>query len=178
MLHGRTELCREAESVADEIRAGGGTADIVMGITKGDTAADLAWARAFAAHGASTYLSATQAAESGIRIMKQPRRRYRPGSRLEPALDDLATADLHGHESSTDGWSSSRRNGASGTGRRGRRCLEGGAEAFMRSVAQELGRAASPALVAPGCTRTDMIAGQTCRRISSAMDSAAAVGRA
>ncbi|MCB2060775.1 MAG: SDR family oxidoreductase [Novosphingobium sp.] len=164
VLHGRTERAK-AESVADEIRAGGGTADIVMGdITEGDTAADLV-SQAFAVHGALDILVCNAGGGTGGLITEQPVDVIDQVLALNLRSTILATAEFARLTKSEHGrvvFISSGMATHPAPGVAVGAASKAGAEAFMRSVAQELGpRGITCNSVAPGCTRTDMIAGQT-----------------
>lgn len=164
VLHARTERAR-AEGVAGEIRAAGGTADIVMGdLTDGDAATEMV-RQAFEVHGALDILVCNAGGGKGGLITDQPVDVIDSVLALNLRSTILATAEFARLTKSEHGrvvFISSGMATFAAPGVAVAAASKAGGEAFMRSVAQELGpRGITCNSVAPGCTRTDMIAGQT-----------------
>jgi len=164
VLHAR-ESRDKAEAVASDIREAGGTADIVMGdVTEGETASDLV-REAFDIHGALDILVSNAGGGKGGLITDQPVDAIDSILALNLRSTILATAEFARLTESEHGRvvfisSGMATHGAPGVSVGA--AAKAGAEGFMRSMAQELGpRGITCNSVAPGCTRTEMIAGQT-----------------
>ena len=164
VLHARENKDRLA-NLATEIRDAGGTADFVMGdLTEGETACELVKA-AFDVHGALDILVSNAGGGKGGLIENFSMEDIRQGLALNMVSTILATAEFARLTKSEHGRvifisSGMGTHGAPGVsiGAAGK----AGAEGFMRSMAQELGpRGITCNSVAPGCTRTEMIAGQS-----------------
>lgn len=164
VLHAR-ESRERLESLAGEIREAGGTADYVMGdVTEGETASELV-RQAFDIHGALDILVSNAGGGKGGLITGFSLEDINKGLALNMVSTILATAEFARLTKSEHGRiifisSGMGTHGAPGVsiGAAGK----AGAEGFMRSMAQELGpRGITCNSVAPGCTRTEMIAGQS-----------------
>ena len=164
VVHARADRER-AEAVAADIRAGGGTADVLLGdITEGETAIGLV-RDAFAIHEALDILVCNAGGGKGGLITDQPVDVIDSVLALNLRSTILATAEFARLTKSDQGrvvFISSGMATHPAPGVAVGAASKAGAEAFMRSVAQELGpRGITCNSVAPGCTRTEMIAGQT-----------------
>ncbi|MCB2074714.1 MAG: SDR family oxidoreductase [Novosphingobium sp.] len=164
VVHARADRER-AEAVAADIRAGGGTADVLLGdITEGETATGLV-RDAFAIHEALDILVCNAGGGKGGLITDQPVDVIDSVLALNLRSTILATAEFARLTKSDQGrvvFISSGMATHPAPGVAVGAASKAGAEAFMRSVAQELGpRGITCNSVAPGCTRTEMIAGQT-----------------
>jgi len=164
IVHGRSDPAR-AEAVAEGIRSQGGTADVVTGdLTQGETAADLV-RQAFAVHGALDVLVLNAGGGKGGRIEDLPLETIDSVLALNLRATILATQEFARLTQSDQGrivFISSGMATHPAPGVSVGAAAKAGAEGFMRSVAQELGpRGITCNSVAPGCTRTEMIAGQT-----------------
>lgn len=164
VLHARGDPAR-AEAVAAEIRAQGGVADVVLGeLTEGETAARVVQ-EAFAIHGALDILVCNAGGgETGLAVDKSVE-----------AIDRILALNLRAVILSTIEFARLTQSPhgrvvliSSGSathpayGATIYAAAKAGAEAFMRSAAQELGeRGITLNSVAPGTTRTEMIAGQS-----------------
>lgn len=164
VLHSRGDPTR-ANAVAEEIRSGGGSADVVTGnLIEGETAARVVQ-DAFAVHGALDILVCNAGGgESGLAVDKSVE-----------AIDRILALNLRAVILSTIEFARLTQSPhgrvvliSSGSathpayGATIYAAAKAGAEAFMRSVAQELGeRGITLNTVAPGTTRTEMIAGQS-----------------
>lgn len=164
VLHARENRDR-LESLAAEIRDAGGTADYVMGdLTNGESACNLV-RQAFEVNGALDILVSNAGGGKGGRIEDFTFAEIQQGLALNMVSTILATAEFARLTRSEHGRivfisSGMATHGAPGVsiGAAGK----AGAEGFIRSMAQELGpRGITCNSVAPGCTRTEMIAGQT-----------------
>lgn len=164
VLHARENRDR-LESLAGEIREAGGTANYVMGdLTQGETACELV-GQAFEVHGALDILVSNAGGGKGGLIENFTMDDIQHGLALNMVSTILATAEFARLTQSEHGRvifisSGMGTHGAPGVsiGAAGK----AGAEGFMRSMAQELGpRGITCNSVAPGCTRTEMIAGQS-----------------
>ena len=161
VLHARGDTAR-ANAVAEEIRAGGGSADVVTGnLVEGETAAQVVQ-DAFAVHGALDILVCNAGGgETGLAVDKNVE-----------AIDRILALNLRAVILSTIEFARLTQSPhgrvvliSSGSathpayGATIYAAAKAGAEAFMRSVAQELGeRGITLNTVAPGTTRTEMIA--------------------
>lgn len=164
VLHARGDPAR-ANAVAEEIRAGGGSADVVTGnLVEGETAAQVVQ-DAFTIHGALDILVCNAGGgEPGLAVDKSVE-----------AIDRILALNLRAVILSTIEFARLTQSPhgrvvliSSGSathpayGATIYAAAKAGAEAFMRSVAQELGeRGITLNTVAPGTTRTEMIAGQS-----------------
>ena len=164
VLHARRDPAR-ADAVAADIRAQGGEAHVVLGdLTEGETAARVVQ-DAFAIHGALDILVCNAGGgEPGLAV-----------DRSVEAIDRILALNLRAVILSTIEFArlTNSPHGrvvliSSGSathpayGATIYAAAKAGAEAFMRSVAQELGeRGITLNTVAPGTTRTEMIAGQS-----------------
>jgi 3-oxoacyl-[acyl-carrier protein] reductase len=164
VLHARRDPAR-AEAVAEEIRGGGGRADVVLGdLTDGETAARMVQ-EAFAVHDALDILVCNAGGgEPGLAIDKSV-----------AAIDHILALNLRAVILSTIEFARLTKSPhgrvvliSSGSathpayGATIYAAAKAGAEAFMRSIAQELGeRGITLNAVAPGTTRTEMIQGQS-----------------
>lgn len=164
VLHARTGR-EQAEAVAAEIRAAGGSADIVMGdLAEADTALAVVQ-QAHAIHGALDILVLNAGGGSAGPIVKQTPQAIDAVLALNLRATMLATGEFARLTTSEHGrviFISSGMATHPAPGVSAGAAAKAGAEAFMRSAAQELGaRGVTCNSVAPGCTRTEMIAGQT-----------------
>ena len=164
VLHARTDRAR-ADAVAAEIRATGGTADVVMGdLTQGAEASRLVQ-EAFAFHAALDVLVLNAGGGSGGLAVNQSIETIDRTLALNLRSTILATIEFAKLTKSPRGrvvFISSGMATHPAPGVAIGAAAKAGAEAFMRSMAQELGvRGITCNSVAPGCTRTEMIAGQT-----------------
>lgn len=164
ILHARQSR-DHLENLAAEIREGGGSADFVMGdLTEGETAIEVV-RQAFAIHGALDILVSNAGGGRGGLITDFSVEDIDNILALNLRSTILATAEFTRLTRSDHGRiifisSGMATHGAPGVsvGAAGK----AGAEGFMRSMAQELGpRGITCNSVAPGCTRTEMIAGQS-----------------
>jgi 3-oxoacyl-[acyl-carrier protein] reductase len=155
----------KAEAAAEAIRAAGGTADVVLGdLTEGETAARVVQ-DAFAVHGALDILVLNAGGGKGGMIKDLPLETIDFVLALNLRATILATQEFARLSASDQGrivFISSGMATHPAPGVSIGAAAKAGSEAFMRSVAQELGpRGITCNSVAPGCTRTEMIAGQT-----------------
>lgn len=164
VLHAR-EQAAKAEAVAQDIRAKGGVADVLLGdLGDGDTASRLV-SEAHAMHGAldilvlnagggSSGLAASLPIETIDRVLAFNLR----ATILAASTFARVSESPHGRiVFISSGMATHPAPGVSVGA-----AAKAGSEAFMRSLAQELGvRGITCNSVAPGCTRTEMIAGQT-----------------
>jgi 3-oxoacyl-[acyl-carrier protein] reductase len=164
VLHARNDPAR-ADAVAETIRAKGGSADVVLGdLVEGETASRVVQ-EAFAVQGALDILVCNAGGgEPGLAVDK-----------TVPSIDKILALNLRAVILSTIEFARLTRSPhgrviliSSGSathpayGATIYAAAKAGAEAFMRSVAQELGeRGITLNTVAPGTTRTEMIEGQT-----------------
>lgn len=164
VLHSRGDRTA-TEAVAVEIRAKGGTADSVFGdLTAGDTAAQLV-REAFDVHGALDILVLNAGGGSGGLGVNQTIEVIDRTLALNLRSTILATIEFARLTKSDHGrvvFISSGMATHPAPGVAVAAASKAGSEAFMRSMAQELGaRGITCNSVAPGCTRTEMIAGQS-----------------
>lgn len=164
VLHAGSDPTR-AEAVAEDIRAGGGTAHVVTGdLTEGETAAELV-RQAHAAAGALDILVLNAGGGKGGLIQDLPLATIDSVLALNLRATILAAQEFARLSQSPHGrivFISSGMATHPAPGVSVGAAAKAGAEAFMRSIAQELGpRGITCNSVAPGCTRTEMIAGQT-----------------
>ncbi len=164
VLHASKDQAR-ANLIADEICAQGGVADIVLGdLTEGDSAARVV-AEAFACHGALDILVLNAGGGSSGRIEDLTVETIDRVLALNLRATILAAAEFARLSQSAQGRivfisSGMATHGAPGVSVGA--AAKAGSEGFMRSLAQELGpRGITCNSVAPGCTRTEMIEGQT-----------------
>lgn len=155
----------KAEVVAAEIRAAGGTADVVLGdLTEGETATAIV-EQAFAVHDALDILICNAGGGKGGLAVNQTPEAIDSILALNLRSTMLATIAFARLTQSDQGrvvFISSGMATHAAPGVSIGAAAKAGAECFIRSVAQELGpRGITCNSVAPGCTRTEMIAGQT-----------------
>lgn len=164
VLHARSQVER-AEAIASEINAGGGQAAVVSGdLAEGDAAARLV-REAFAVHGALDILVLNAGGGSSGAVTDLTAEVIDRTIALNLGATILATAEFARLTQSPHGrivFISSGMATHPAPNVSVGAAAKAGSEAFMRSVAQELGgRGITCNSVAPGCTRTEMIAGQT-----------------
>lgn len=164
VLHARSDPAR-ADAVAESIRATGGSAAVVLGdLTEGETASDLV-RQAFAVHGALDILVCNAGGGSAGLIVDQTAEAIDRTLALNLRSTMLATIEFARLTQSEHGrvvFISSGMATHPAPGVSIGAAAKAGAEAFIRSAAQELGaRGITCNSVAPGCTRTEMIAGQS-----------------
>lgn len=164
VLHANTDR-KKADAVADGIRAQGGTADVLLGdLTKGETASELV-REAFALHGALDILVCNAGGGKGGMAVDQTVAAIDEVLALNLRSTILAASEFARLTQSDQGrivFISSGMATHPAPGVSIGAASKAGAEAFIRSLAQELGpRGITCNTVAPGCTRTEMIAGQT-----------------
>ena len=164
VLHARADRER-CEAVAGSIRAAGGKANVLIGdLAQGDTAAELV-EQAFAIHGKLDVLVLNAGGGKGgmaVDLSSQ-------AIDLTLALNLRATisaAIAFAKKTKSDHgrivYISSGMATHAAPGVSIGAAAKAGSECFIRSLAQELGvRGITCNSVAPGCTRTEMIAGQT-----------------
>jgi 3-oxoacyl-[acyl-carrier protein] reductase len=159
ILHGRDRA--KAEAVAQEITE---SVCLLGDLTEGETAADLV-RQAFAVHGALDVLVLNAGGGKGGKIVDLPLETIDSVLALNLRATILATQEFARLTQSDQGrivFISSGMATHPAPGVSIGAAAKAGAEGFMRSVAQELGaRGITCNSVAPGCTRTEMIAGQT-----------------
>lgn len=164
ILHARTDRAR-ADAVAAQIRANGGIADIVTGdLTQGEAATRIVQ-EAFAVHGALDILVLNAGGGTGGLAVDQSLETIDRTLALNLRSTILATTEFARLTQSAHGrvvFISSGMATHPAPGVAVGAAAKAGAEAFLRSIAQELGaRGITCNSVAPGCTRTEMIAGQS-----------------
>lgn len=164
VLHASSDPAR-AEMVAEDIRAQGGSADVVTGdLTAGKTAAALV-RQAHAVAGTLDILVLNAGGGKGGLIHDLPLATIDSVLALNLRATILATQEFARLSESPHGrivFISSGMATHPAPGVSIGAAAKAGAEAFMRAVAQELGpRGITCNSVAPGCTRTELIAGQT-----------------
>jgi len=155
----------KAEAVAEGIRAEGGMADIVLGdLAEGDIAAAVV-RDAFAVHGALDILVLNAGGGSSGLAQDLPVATIDRTLAFNLRATILAGAEFARLTQSAHGrvvFISSGMATHPAPGVSVGAAAKAGSEAFIRSLAQELGpRGITCNSVAPGCTRTEMIAGQT-----------------
>lgn len=163
IVHARTAA--KAEPVAELIRDAGGVADVVLGdLAEGDTAARVVQG-AFAMHGALDILVLNAGGGSSGLATDLPVETIDRVLAFNLRATILATAEFARLSESPHGrvvFISSGMATHPAPGVSVGAAAKAGSEAFLRSAAQELGaRGITCNSVAPGCTRTEMIAGQT-----------------
>lgn len=164
VLHAR-EQADKARAVAEEIRATGGTADVLIGdLAEGETAARLV-REAHALHGALDILVLNAGGGSSGMAADLPLETIDRVLAFNLRATILASAEFARLTTSDQGrvvFISSGMATHPAPGVSVGAAAKAGSEAFIRSLAQELGpRGITCNSVAPGCTRTEMIAGQT-----------------
>lgn len=163
ILHARS--AEKAEPVAEAIRAAGGTADVVSGdLREGEIASEVV-RRAFAVHGALDILVLNAGGGiSGVATSHTPETIEQVLS-LNLRCNILSTVEFARLTQSPHGrviFISSGSAAHPAYGASIYSAAKAGSEAFMRSAAQELGeRGITLNSIAPGTTRTEMIAGQS-----------------
>jgi 3-oxoacyl-[acyl-carrier protein] reductase len=164
VLHARADRAA-CEAVAEDIRAKGGVADCLIGDLTEDSEPERIVRDAFAIHGALDVLVLNAGGgTSGMAVNLKK-------DAIDKALALNLTATIHAASefarltTSDQGrvvFISSGMATHAAPGVSVGAAAKAGAEAFIRSLAQELGpRGITCNSVAPGCTRTEMIAGQT-----------------
>ena len=163
VLHASKDPVR-ANLVADEIRTQGGSAELVLGdLTEGDSASRVV-VEAFACHGTLDILVLNAGGGSSGRIEDLTIETIDRVLALNLRATILASGTFARLSQSVQGRiifisSGMATHGAPGVSVGA--AAKAGSESFMRSLAQELGpRGITCNSVAPGCTRTEMIAGQ------------------
>lgn len=155
----------KAEAVAEGIRAEGGMADVVLGdLAEGDSAAAVV-RDAFAVHGALDILvlnagggSSGLAQDLAVATIDRTLAFNLRATILAGAEFARLTQSAHGRVVFISSGMATHPAPGVSVGA----AAKAGSEAFIRSLAQELGpRGITCNSVAPGCTRTEMIAGQT-----------------
>ena len=164
ILHAREQRDR-AEALAEAIRAEGGTADVVMGdLAQGETALEVV-REAFAVHQALDILVLNAGGGKGGLATDLTVETIDAVLALNLRATILAASEFARLTSSEAGrviFISSGMATHPAPGVSIGAAAKAGAEAFMRNLAQELGpRGVTCNSVAPGCTRTEMIAGQS-----------------
>ncbi|MCJ2179375.1 SDR family NAD(P)-dependent oxidoreductase [Novosphingobium album (ex Hu et al. 2023)] len=164
VIHARSQRDR-ADAVAEVIRAAGGSADVVMGdLATGETALEVVRA-AHAIHGALDVLVLNAGGGKGGLAADMPLETVDAVLALNLRATILAASEFARLTASEAGrivFISSGMATHPAPGVSIGAAAKAGAEAFMRSLAQELGpRGITCNSVAPGCTRTEMIAGQS-----------------
>jgi 3-oxoacyl-[acyl-carrier protein] reductase len=163
IVHARTAA--KADPVVDAIRAAGGRADIVLGdLAEGETASRVV-GDAFAVNGALDILvlnagggSSGLAQNLSVETIDRTLAFNLRATILAGA--EFARLTQSGHGRIVFISSGMATHGAPGVSVGA--AAKAGSECFIRSLAQELGpRGITCNSVAPGCTRTEMIAGQT-----------------
>ena len=160
VLHARSSP-EKVEQVAAQIRAAGGTADIVLGdLETGDAPVRIVQ-QAFAVHGALDILVNNAGGGGGGRVIEQDLERIDRVLAVNLRAVMLATAEFARLTESPHGRVVVISSGAAthpAFGSSGYAAAKAGAEAFARSAAQELGeRGITLNSVAPGPTMTDMV---------------------
>lgn len=163
IVHARS--AEKAEPVAAQIRAEGGTADVVLGdLVEGDTPTRVVQ-QAFAVHGALDILVLNAGGGSSGRATDLSVETIDRVLAFNLRATILATTEYARLTQSPHGrvvFISSGMATHAAPGVSVGAAAKAGSETFLRSVAQELGeRGITCNSVAPGCTRTEMIAGQT-----------------
>lgn len=163
VVHGRD--AGKAEAVAAQIRSDGGSAQVVLGdLADGDTATAVVQ-QAFAARGALDILVLNAGGGSSGLAQALPVATIDRVLALNLRATILASAEFARLSESAHGrivFISSGMATHAAPGVSVGAAAKAGSECFMRSLAQELGeRGITCNSVAPGCTRTEMIAGQT-----------------
>jgi 3-oxoacyl-[acyl-carrier protein] reductase len=163
IVHARSAA--KAEPVAELLRQRGGTADVVLGdLAEGETATRVV-RDAFAVHGALDILvlnagggSSGMATDLAIETIDRTLAFNLRATILAVSEYARLTQSEHGRiVFISSGMATHPAPGVSVGA-----AAKAGSEAFLRSAAQELGaRGITCNSVAPGCTRTEMIAGQT-----------------
>lgn len=155
----------KAEAVAEQICAQGGTADVVLGDLTAGEAATTVVEQAFAVHGALDILVCNAGGGKGGLAVNQTVEAIDSVLALNLRSTMLATIAFARLTESDRGrvvFISSGMATHAAPGVSIGAAAKAGAECFIRSVAQELGpRGITCNSVAPGCTRTEMIAGQS-----------------
>ena len=164
VLHARSDPGR-ANEVAAAIRAEGGTADVILGdLTEGETATRLVQ-EAFAVHGALDILVLNAGGgTSGLAVNQKIDviDRILALNLRSTILASIEFARLTRSDQGRIIFISSGMATHAAPGVSFGAAAKAGSEVFMRSLAQEVGaRGITCNSVAPGCTRTEMIAGQS-----------------
>ena len=164
VLHARSHTAK-ADAVAAEIRSSGGTATALLGdLTEGETAQRLV-REAHAVHGTLDILVLNAGGGTGGRATDLSIEAIDRTLALNLRSTILAAAEFVRLTQSEQGrviFISSGMATHPAPGVSIGAASKAGAEAFIRSLAQEVGaRGITCNSVAPGCTRTEMIAGQS-----------------
>ncbi|MCW1429006.1 SDR family NAD(P)-dependent oxidoreductase [Novosphingobium sp. JCM 18896] len=163
IVHARS--AEKAEPVAAQIRAEGGEADVVLGdLVEGDTPTRVV-RDAFAVHGALDILvlnagggSSGLATDLSVETIDRVLAFNLRATILATTEYARLTQSPHGRVVFISSGMATHAAPGVSVGA----AAKAGSETFLRSVAQELGeRGITCNSVAPGCTRTEMIAGQT-----------------
>lgn len=162
IVHGRN--AEKAERVTEQIRAAGGSAAVVLGdLAEGDTAVRVVQ-DAFAVHGGLDIMVLNAGGGSSGLVVNLPIETIDRTLAFNLRATILATAEFARATQSPHGrivFISSGMATHPAPGVSVGAAAKAGSEAFLRSAAQELGaRGITCNSVAPGCTRTEMIAGQ------------------
>jgi len=163
VVHARS--AGKVDPVAEQIRAAGSKADVVLGdLAEGETATRLVQ-DAFAVNGTLDILVLNAGGGSSGLVQDLPVETIDRVLALNLRATILATAEFARLTQSAHGrivFISSGMATHAAPGVSVGAAAKAGSECFMRSVAQELGgRGITCNSVAPGCTRTEMIAGQS-----------------
>jgi 3-oxoacyl-[acyl-carrier protein] reductase len=163
IVHART--AEKADPVAAQIRELGGSADVVLGdLADGDTATRVVQ-DAFAVHGGLDIMVLNAGGGSSGLAVNLPVETIDRTLAFNLRATILAVAEFARRCESPQGrvvFISSGMATHPAPGVSVGAAAKAGSEAFIRSAAQELGaRGITCNSVAPGCTRTEMIAGQT-----------------
>jgi len=164
VLHGRTDS-EHCHAVAADIRVEGGTADCVFGDLAEDGIAQRIVQEAFALHGALDVLVLNAGGGTSGLAVDLTTEAIDRALALNLRATIFAGSEFARLTQSDQGRivfisSGMATHGAPGVSVGA--AAKAGSEAFLRSLAQELGpRGVTCNSVAPGCTRTEMIAGQT-----------------
>jgi 3-oxoacyl-[acyl-carrier protein] reductase len=163
IVHART--ADKAQATAEAIRAAGGSADVVLGdLAEGETATRVVQ-EAFGLRGALDILvlnagggSSGLAADLSVETIDRTLAFNLRATILATAEFARLTQSAHGRVVFISSGMATHPAPGVSVGA----AAKAGSEAFIRSAAQELGaRGITCNSVAPGCTRTEMIAGQT-----------------
>ena len=164
ILHA-VENAERVEQVAESIRASGGHADVVMGDLTTEDAPVSIVQQAFALHGALDILVCNAGGSGGGLVKNTDVDALNKTLTLNLRAVILSTAEFARLTQSPCGRVVLISSGAAAHPAYGASALsaaKAGAEAFIRSAAQELGeRGITVNTVAPGTTKTDRISGQS-----------------
>lgn len=162
VLHARSDPAK-ANAVAEAIRAGGGTADVVLGDLTTRDAPTRVVRDGFAIHGALDILVCNAGGGGGGKLVELDADKIDNAIALNMRATMLATAEFARLTQSPHGrvvYISSGMGVHPAYGVALAAASKAGSESFIRSAAQELGeRGITLNSVAPGTTETDMIEG-------------------